>query len=395
MKVNPFRESIKKAIIKDMKVLTDKEKVEQLLSRRLENVFPSKEEATKRLEEGKPLRVYLGIDPTGPDIHIGHTIPLLFLKQLADLGHKPILLIGDFTARIGDPTDKESTRTALTEKQVKENMKTYLDQVYKILPKGLFEVQYNSKWLAKMNLEKLIDLGSHITVQQMIQRDMFQERIKNEKEIFITEFLYPLMQGYDGVAMEVDGEVGGNDQTFNMLIGRKLQKELQGKDKLVFTVKLLADAKSGKKMSKTEGGYIAIRDNPKDIFEKVSNTIPDEMIRSAFELCTEVDLDKIDWSKNPVELKEELAYELVSMYHGEKEAEKARSEWRKEDEFPGTGKKLSEFVAEVSGISMSSAKDLLNQKAVTVNGEVVSDWNYEVKRGDTIKIGKKRPVKVV
>lgn len=377
------------------KVIADENKIAELLSRRLESVFPSKEEAIKRLQEDKPVRVYLGIDPTGPDIHIGHTIPLLVLKQLAELEHKPILLIGDFTARIGDPTDKEATRTALTEEQVGNNMKHYLEQVYKILPKGSFEVEYNSKWLSKMNFEDLIKLASKVTVQQMIQRDMFQERIKSEKPIYLHEFLYPLMQGYDSVAMKIDAEVGGNDQTFNMLVGRDLEKEILGKDKLVFATRLLVDAQSGKKMSKSEGGFIAINDAPKDIFEKVQNTIPDEMIRTVFELCTEIELGGIDLSKNPIQLKEDLAFELVKMYHGEKKAEEAKREWRKEDEFAGAGMKLSEFVSKASGGSISSAKDLLAQNAVEVNSQSISDWNYEVKSGDIIKIGKKRPLNAV
>ena len=168
-----------------------------------------------------------------------------------------------------------------------------------------------------------------------------------------------------------------------------------GKDKLVFATRLLVDAKSGKKMSKTEGGFIAINDEPKDIFEKVQNTIPDEMIKAVFELCTEVRLDQIDWNKNPIELKEDLAYELVKMYHGEKEAEKAKQDWRKEDEFAGAGLRLVEFVSKATEVSMSMAKDLLTQNAVEINGEVITDWNYEVQKGDIIKIGKKRPIKAI
>ncbi len=376
------------------KIITDEDRINELLSRRLENIFPSKDEAVERLKKGEQLKIYSGIDPTGAQLHLGHTIPLLVLKQLHDLGHKIILLIGDFTARIGDPTDKSAVRKVLTEEEVRENMRTYTEQVQKILPKGSFEVEYNSKWLAKMDMEQLAKLGSHVTIQQMIQRDMFQERIKNEKEIYVTEFMYPLMQGYDSVAMKVDIEVGGNDQTFNMLIGRKLEKELLGKDKLVFTTKLLVDAKSGKKMSKTEGGFIAVNDPPKDIFEKVSNTIPDGMVRTVFELCTEVDISAVDWNKNPVELNEDLAFELVRMYHGEKEAEKAKQEWRKEDELSGAGMRLVEFVSSATSTSMSAAKELVS-KSTMVNGENVTDWNYEIKKGDVIKIGKKRPIKAI
>ena len=211
------------------KVETDENKIKEFLSSRyIEAVFPSKEKAAKIMGSGKQLVFYLGIDPTGPSIHQGHTIPLLLLKQLAGLGHKVILLIGDFTARIGDPTDKDAARTALSKEEVEQNMKTYVGQAKKILKDVDFEVKYNSKWLDKMSFAEVIKLTSHATVQQMTARDMFQERIKKEKPIFVHEFLYPLMQGYDSVAMEVDGEVGGNDQTFNMLVGRDLQKIYQG-----------------------------------------------------------------------------------------------------------------------------------------------------------------------
>src|SRR3989344_8288222 len=211
-----------------------REKIEEVLIRRIEAVFPSKDEVINKLNSGPGLRIYLGIDPTGPDLHLGHTIPILFLKQLQKIGHKPVLVIGDFTARIGDPTGKDSSRKPLTKKEVKNNMKNYIRQVCKILPRGSFEVKHNSSWLSKMSFEDVITLCNYATVQQMLARDMFQERIKNEKQIGIHEFLYPLIQGYDSVAMKIDGEVGGNDQTFNMLIGRDLEKKLINKDKLVF-----------------------------------------------------------------------------------------------------------------------------------------------------------------
>ena len=191
-----------------IKTNIDSNKIKELLARRIEAVFPSVEYAEEELKSGKKLRVYLGIDPTGPSLHLGHTIPLLFLKQLLELGHRPVLLIGDFTARIGDPTGKETARKPLTKKEIKENMKDYLKQAYKILPKGSFDVKYNSSWLSNMSFDDVIRLSAHVTVQQMIIRDMFQERLKNGKSIGVHEFLYPLMQGYDSVAMKIDGEVG-------------------------------------------------------------------------------------------------------------------------------------------------------------------------------------------
>src|SRR3989338_10412434 len=386
------------------KTNTDEKKVKELLTRRIEAVFPSKEEVGVRLKEGKELRIYLGIDPTGPDLHLGHTIPLLFLKQLLVFGHKPVLLIGDFTARIGDPTGKESARRPLTKEEVNENMENYLEQVCKILPKGSFEIKYNSSWLSKMSLEDVIGLAGRVTVQQMNARDMFQERIKNEKPIGVHEFLYPLMQGYDSVAMKIDGEVGGNDQTFNMLVGRDLEKKLLGKDKLVFATRLLVDAESGKKMSKTEGGLISLSDSPQDMFGKTMKTVPDEMTALVFRLCTEKPLEWIEEKSKgePYEFKKELASELVRMYYGEKEAMNAWQEWNRvfsKGELPVEieevkGGKLVDVVEAGAGASSTQAKKLIDQGAVKINGEVIKEWGFTPKEGDVVQIGPKKFVKI-
>ncbi|MBI2063559.1 MAG: tyrosine--tRNA ligase, partial [Candidatus Yanofskybacteria bacterium] len=373
--------------------------------------FPSKEKAAEMMGAGEQLVFYLGIDPTGPSIHLGHTIPLLALKQLAKLGHKIIILIGDFTAMIGDPTDKEAARKPLSEKEVKENMKIYLNQIYKILPKNSFEVKYNSKWYNKMLYKDWLKVAMKFTQQQMIARDMFQERLKKEKPIGMHEFDYPMMQGYDSVAMEVDGEVGGNDQTFNMLVGRDLVKEYLGKEKLVFATKLLVDAVTGKKISKTEGGFIAVSDLPEDVFGKTMKSIPDEMIKIVFELCTEKSQDWINAQYeevknggNPKNFKEELAYELVRMYYGEKAAEKAKENFEKVfsegqlpeemQEFKFTGKIIE--LLHVSGLasSMGEAKRLIDQHAVNINGHAITDWEHDVKSGDVIKVGPRRFLKI-
>lgn len=441
------------------KVITDDIKIKETLTRRIENIFASREEAEKRLKEGKKLRVYLGIDPTGPDLHLGHTIPLLFLKQLLELGHQPVLLIGDFTARIGDPTGKDVVRKPLTEKEVKDNMKNYLGQAYKILPKGSFEVRYNNSWLSKMSFEDVVNLASHVTVQQMLQRDMFQKRLwkwrcpncKNvshsqiqfgtqesydtatpsgnsiecphckqvvpyeKNDIFIEtelrpiglqEFLYPLMQGYDSVAMEIDGEVGGNDQTFNMLVGRDLERKLLNKDKLVFATRLLVDAESGKKMSKTEGGLISLSDSPQDMFGKTMKTVPDSMTATVFELCTEKLPQWIQDKKDsdPYELKKELAFELVKMYHGEEEAAKARDEWDKvfsKGEYPSEieeakSKGILMQTTFAAGIvsSNSEFKRLVDQGAIKINNETIRDWQAKDKPGDVVQIGPKKFIKI-
>ncbi len=371
----------------------DQEKTEDILTRRLEAVFPSKEEAKQRLEEKKQLRVYLGIDPTGKELHLGHTIPLLFLKQIALLGHRPVLLIGDFTARIGDPTGKDMARVSLSEEHIRENMETYLEQVTKILPKNSFDVEYNSRWLKPMSFEEVVKLASHTTVQQMIARDMFQERLKQERPIYLHEFLYPLMQGYDSVAMEIDGEVGGNDQTFNMLMGRDLEKEFLKKDKLVFATRLLVDSATGKKMSKSEGTLIALTDDPQEIRRKLLAT-DDGMIRMIFELCTEKDLDWIrgQFEKNdPRTLKEMLADELVRMYHGDDAVDESRKplEVALENETTLTAFLKNTGIAK----SMSEAKELVSSGAVRVNDEVQTDWNYSIHKGDDLQIGKGKFIK--
>ena len=389
-----------------MKIITDENQIKELFGRYVQAVFPSPEKALEIFKSGRQLTFYLGIDPTGPDIHLGHVTNFLLIKKIVSLGHKFILLFGDFTALIGDPTGKDTARQPLSKNQVKENMKTYLNQVYKILPKGSVEIKYNSKWLEKMNLEKIIELGSHVTVQQMLARDMFQKRIKEEKPISQNEFMYPVLQGYDSVAMEVDGEVGGNDQTFNMLVGRDLVKKLLDKEKVVIATKLLEDPESGKKlMSKSEGQYISLNHSPEEIFGKVM-ALSDLTILPLFTLSTEVSEEKLLETKkrllggeNPKNIKEELAFELVRMVYGEKEADKAKEGFRKvfvENELPvvmeefavGSGMALGVFLSEWLKISKTEAKRLISEKkAVTVNEQIIESWDYLIKSGDIIKAG--------
>ena len=393
------------------KVITDENKIQELLTRRIgnfegrENIWPSREEAGKRLRDEK-LKIYLGIDPTGPSIHLGHTIPLLFLKQLLELGHKPVLVIGDFTAKIGDPTGKDTTRRPLSDKEIKDNLKNYLGQVHKILPEKSFDVKYNSSWLSRISLGDFMNIASHLSVYQLQARSMFRERMKKGNPLGVHEFLYPLMQGYDSVAMEIDGEVGGQDQVFNMLVGRDLEKKLLNKEKLVFATRLLVDAGSGKKMSKTEGGLISLSDSPQDMFGKTMKTVPDEMIMTVFELCTEKPMQWVEDKRktNPYEFKKELAFELVSMYYGEKEAKEARSEWdkvfsRKEypsemEEIENKGNIVSTTIAAGIILSKSEAKRLIDQGAVRINNEVVQEWDKPVKRGAVVQVGSKKFAKI-
>lgn len=395
-----------------MKIITDENKIKEFLnSRYIEAVFPSKERVAEMMGSGKRLVFYWGIDPTGPDVHLGHTTNIFVIKKMAELGHKIIMLIGDFTATIGDPTDKEAARKPLTEKEVKENMRTYLDQVGKILPKGSFEVRYNSKWYKNLLYKDWLKVAMKFTQQQIIARDMFQERLKKDKPIGMHEFDYPMMQGYDSVVMNVDGEVGGNDQTFNMLVGRDLVKDFLGKEKIVIATRLLEDPITGKKiMNKSEGQYISLNDSAEDMFGKIM-AMPDSAILPLFSYATEVADSKISEIKlclesgeNPMTAKKELALELVRIYHGEKEAQKARDNFEKVfskgqlpeemEEFRFTGKIVELLHASELASSMSEAKRLIDQKAVSINEHIVTDWEYDVKVGDVIKVGPRRFVKI-
>jgi len=360
---------------------------ERALKRRVQGVFPLHDEVVARLVEAQPLTFYLGIDPTGP-MHLGHTIPLLLLRDLQELGHKITVLIGDFTARLGDPTGKSNTRVALTAEEVGENMASYISVIKKILTPD--EFRYNSEWYTGMSFEDVIRLTSRVTVQQMLARDMFQDRINNDKPIHVNEFLYPIMQGYDSVALRIDGEVGGNDQTFNMLVGREFEKELLGKDKIVLATYLLADPVTGKKMSKTEGTFIALEDTPQEMRRKVL-ALDDGMIAPVFRLCTRRDEEWIDgFTGGPREFKEELAAELIRMYHGERSVSEATQAVQAE----ATGV-LYKVLKEIDvASSTTTAKALIDQGGVEVNGQKADRWDIEIKSGDVIKVGKGKVVQI-
>ncbi|OGM98333.1 MAG: tyrosine--tRNA ligase [Candidatus Yanofskybacteria bacterium RIFCSPLOWO2_01_FULL_41_34] len=393
------------------KINTKEDNIRDFFSRYIENVFPSQEKAMELLKSGRRLSFYLGIDPTGPDIHLGHSTNFFVLKKLIEMGHNVTLLIGDFTAQIGDPTGKSKTRNSLTVEEVKQNMKTYLEQAIKILPKGKFKVRYNSEWHRNMTFQRVIELASNFTVQQMIERDMFQNRLKNGEPIYLQEFLYPLVQGYDSVAMEVDGEIGGTDQTFNMLAGRTLSKKILNKEKFVITTRLLEDPVTKKKiMNKSEGIYISMNENSKDLYGKVM-AVPDSGIIALYELATEVPLVKVrDAEKrmqidNPKLVKEEVARALVEMYHGIGASKLAEEEFDKVfskgelpeqvEEAPGKGMKLVDFLTEHAlATSSSEAKRLLDQGAVSVNEEVVKAWGHLLKKEDVIRVGSRKFLKV-
>lgn len=397
-----------------MLVDTDKQKIEELLTRGVENIYPKKEFLEAHLKEGKQLTLYTGYDPTAPTLHIGHGITMMKLRQFQDLGHKIIMLIGDFTGMIGDPTDKGAARKKLTREEVLENARSYQDQASHILRfdgENPVEIKYNSEWLGKLNLGDVLELASHFTVQQMLERDMFEKRMTEEKPIYLHEFLYPLMQGYDSVAMDVDGEVGGNDQTFNMLTGRDLIKDLKGKEKFVLTGKLLVDS-SGKKMGKSEGNMISLADAPEDMFGKVMSWT-DGMIVSGFELCTRVPMAEIKTIEesivkggNPRDCKLQLAYEVTKTFLGEEAAEKGKEHFAsviqnkdKPEEIPELKPSVYDIVTVlVEGKlvpSKSEARRAIEQGGVKLNDAKVDSTIVAIKSGDVVQKGKRFYVKVI
>ena len=390
------------------------EGVDELLSRTVEAIYPSKELLKEALLSGRHLKIYYGIDPTGPHLHLGHLCQLLFLSELQEMGHEIIVLVGDFTAQIGDPTDKLSPRQPLTKQQIKENLKTFQAQAARILRfsgRNAAKIKFNSAWLGKMSFADVVRLAMHVTVQQMLERDMFQERLKAGKPIGAHEFLYPLMQGYDSVAMEVDMEIGGNDQTFNMLMGRTLEKAYKGKEKFVIATRLLVHPQTGKKMSKTEGGTINFDDSPEDIFGKVM-ALDDSAMFMIAELSTRMPLERVGALKkavgeglNPRDAKAEIAFNIVKVICGEKSAQKASESFDKlfsKKETTGdmptlklrSSKTLSvlELVIK-SGVmqSRSEARRLIEQGGVEIDGaqKKLHSETIALSDGTVVKIGKR------
>ncbi len=375
-------------------------KIDDVLTRGVADILPNKKGLADLMAK-KKITLYQGFDPSMSKLHIGNWIGIRKLAQFQQLGHKVIFLIGDFTGMIGDPTDKSAARKKLTRQQVLENAKDYKKQVAKTLKftgPNAAEIRFNSEWLSKLNFEEVIELSSHFTVQQMLERDFFQRRLKKERPIYLHEFLYPLMQSYDCVTMDVDLEIGGNDQLFNMMAGRTLMKTLKGKEKYVLVMKLLEDP-TGKKMGKTEGNTINLTDSPADIFGKIM-ALPDSLIEPGVELLTDLSLDFAKKEK-PLTAKRKLAFEVVKQIHGDAAASIAQEYFDKTFQ-----KRAPEYkteiaakpttlatVAEVIG-SVSQAKRLIKQGAVDINGATVSGPTHQIKGGEKIKIGKKTFVKV-
>jgi tyrosyl-tRNA synthetase len=386
-----------------MNISTDAQKIETVVTRGVERIFPNEDFLRSRLNSGEQLTVYLGIDPTGPTLHMGHMIPLIKLAQLQKLGHKIILLIGDFTARIGDP-DKSQARTVLTHAEVLENAKLYQEQASKVLDfegENPAELKYNGEWLDTMNFADVINLTSQMTVQRMLDRDMFRKRVDSGTPVYIHEFMYPLMQGYDSVAMNVDGEVGGNDQTFNMLVGRDLLKnQTPPKEKFVIPMKLLVD-NNGDKMGKTTGNMLSFLDSADEKFKKIM-TWSDGMIISGFELLTSVDLGgiqtRLDSAENPRDIKFDLAQTIVTQFHSLEKAINAKESWINDVQKDNKPELIPEIelleniintLSVGTGESKTQVKRSLIEGAVKIDGEKLNEESI-LQSGNIIQIGKKR-----
>ena len=392
----------------------DPQEIEKVLNRSVEQVLPSKE-GLKNLMRKKKIRLYWGVDPTSPRLHLGHTIGFRKLQEFADLGHEAILVIGTGTVLAGDPSLRETTRPLITQKEIERNIKTWKEQAAKVLDFSKIKIKYNGDWLAKLTLKEIVQIASHISAVKLFQREMFQKRLQRGETVWAHETLYPLLQGYDSVAMDVDLEIGGTDQTFNMLIGRELQKKMRNREKFVLTFPLILGI-DGKPMSKTSGNCVWLTDSPDQMFGKIMS-IPDNLIIPYLELLTNIPQKTIQQYKkelqlkkiNPRIVKKQLALEIVKMYHSNRVAQRAGEEFErifKEKKLPAkipevrmTQKSLNILdllVKTKLAPSKSGAKRLILQKGVKIDKKIEDDWRkvIGIKKGMIIQAGKRRFFKI-
>jgi tyrosyl-tRNA synthetase len=386
----------------------------KLLKRGTVEIFTEAELAQKLTDvskTGRQLRIKLGLDPTSPDIHLGHTVVLRKMRQFQDLGHKAVLIIGDYTARIGDPTGQNSTRPILSPEQIEQNAKTYFEQAGKILDTSAekLEVRYNSEWLEKLTLMELIQIAAKKTVAQMLQRDTFKKRLQADVDVYTHEFLYPLMQGYDSVMIESDVELGGTDQTFNNLVGRDIQKGYGQQPQIVITMPILVGLDGKEKMSKSKGNYIGVTDEPNDMFGKVMST-SDDMMENYFTLLTDLSAEKITELVNPdkshpKEAKVMLGKMIVSQFYDKASADAAAAEFEKVFAQGQLPEDIPEITLPAKAISVKQllltcklvstggeAKRMIKQSAASIDGEKLTDPNAEItpKEGTVIRVGKRK-----
>lgn len=389
----------------------------EVIERGVAEIIP-REELVKKLErsitENKPLRVKLGLDPTAPDIHLGHTVVLNKLRQFQDLGHEVHLIIGDYTGRIGDPSGKSETRKQLTEAQIMENAKTYQEQIFKVLDSEKTIIHFNSEWLAPLNLAEILALAAKYTVARMLERDDFEKRYKSGLPIGVHEFMYPLMQGYDSVALEADVELGGTDQKFNLLVGRHLLREYGFEPQIALMMPILEGLDGVQKMSKSLGNYIGVHDDAYEMFGKTMS-IPDGLICRYFELLTRLPNGEIrnikqqmdDGKLNPRDAKVRLAKELISIYHNAEEADKAEERFKlvySQNEIPEdipvviVPEKevwLPKFLYEQKLVSSTSdGRRMIEQGAVKINGQKISEENICLMSEMVVQVGKRKFIKI-
>ncbi len=393
------------------------------LKKGVAEIIPEAELAAKlqeSLKTGKPLRVYLGVDPTAPDLHLGHTVVLRKLKHFQDLGHTAVFLIGDFSAMIGDPTGVSETRPPLTREQVDANAKTYLEQVYKILDREKTEVRYNSEWLSKMSAEDIVRLCSHYRLARMLEREDFRSRLDKGQPISVHELLYPLLTAIDAVKLQSDVELGATEQKFNLLVHREIQREYELPGQAILTMPILVGLDGQRKMSKSLGNYVGITEPPSEIFGKMMS-IPDELMWSYYELLTDRTPQEIAALKeevvsaklHPMDAKMHLAEEVISGFHGQAAARKAAENFQRvfrdrqaPTEAPvvklpkGSAKKLTSLLMELKlAPSKAEAERLIKQKAVEIDGVTVDDPRKDIDLSKTaeflLRAGKKKFVRII
>jgi len=393
------------------------EKIKELLERGVDEVI-EKEHLKKRLLRGDKLRVKFGIDPTGSELHLGHLVPFRKLKQFQKLGHQVIFLIGDYTAKIGDPTGRSEARKMLTDEDVKKNMKDYINQASKVLDMDKVEIRYNSEWYNKKGSAFMMELTSKFTFARMIERDDFKKRIKEDIDVSMVELLYPLLQGYDSVELKADVELGGTDQKFNLLTGRKVQRRYNQLEQDIITVPLLKGLDGVRKMSKSCDNYIAFNDSADDMFGKIMS-LPDDLLLEYFEFLTDISYNELHNKEqdlllnqvNPRDLKIDLAKKIIKIFYlDETEAEKAQENFKKifknkenpedikEFKIKEDSKKLIDIISE-AGLTSSKgeARRLIEQGAVKIDSKVENKWDKEVKikDGTIIQVGKRKFIKIV
>jgi tyrosyl-tRNA synthetase len=398
-----------------MEINTDNKKIEEILTRNVDQVLPNKK-SLKDLMQKKKIRLYFGIDPTGKKLHLGHTIALKKLQQFADLGHEAILLVGTGTVLAGDPSQREKARPRISLAEIKENILSWEKQANKILDFSKVKIKHNGDWLLKLELKEIINIASHLSAIKLFQRDMFQKRMEKGEVVWLHEMLYPMLQGYDSVFMDIDLEIGGTDQIFNMLIGRDLQQKMNNREKFILTCSMILGT-DGKQMSKSSGNCIWLEDSANEMFGKTMS-ISDDLIISYFESITNLPLKLIKQYQeelkkdkiNPRDLKKKLAQEIVKIYHSEEAAKQASQEFERVFQQKKTPSEITEIKIEEKSLnildlllrinlvkSKAEAKRLVSQKAVKINQQIQEDWQkkVEIKKNLVIQVGKRKFVKVV